>query len=104
MNTPSPDLFSSAFAQLAERCQILGVPLWHFDATGKVTASPAMDDALTPWLAGDDLRGRLEAAARAALAEKRLELVALFPGAWFLPLDERDGAARVGLTAAVIFT
>ncbi|MBV8781754.1 MAG: HD-GYP domain-containing protein [Phycisphaerae bacterium] len=101
---PLPDPFAATFDALSGRCAALGVPLWRFDSNGLISAWPMLDSPLRQWLCGDGFRGKLEAAARMALLTKRIEPTQLFPGATFVPMEERDGGARFGLIAVVIFT
>ena len=97
-------LFASVSKTLSQRCRTIGVPLWRFNSTGALTAPPELPDALSKWLATEVVRVRLETAARLALRNRRPDAIELFKGAHFLPLEEREGAVRFGLSAAVIFT
>jgi HD-GYP domain-containing protein (c-di-GMP phosphodiesterase class II) len=97
-------LFAGLYASLAARCHTIGVPLWRFDGAGAITALPELPDAPRSWLGSDAIIVRLQRAARQALNKKRPEPIALFGGASFVPLEEREGTARLGLAAAIVFT
>jgi HD-GYP domain-containing protein (c-di-GMP phosphodiesterase class II) len=104
MSAVRQDLFAAVYEAMSLRCRTIGVPLWRFDASGSVSVKPPLPEAVSKWLDSNAIRVRLETAARLALSTRQTQTVDLFPGAYFLPLEEREGAARVGLTAAVIFT
>jgi HD-GYP domain-containing protein (c-di-GMP phosphodiesterase class II) len=104
MSVVRNNLFAGVYEQLALRCRTIGVPLWRFDAAGCIAATPELPTALSRWLNSSAIRVRLEMAARRSLNTRRAEAIDLFPGAHFLPLEEREGASRIGLTAALIFT
>jgi len=104
MNASRQNLFAGVYKALELRCRTIGVPLWRFNTSGVISAIPELPEALSKWLGGEALRIGWETAARLALANKQSDAINLFPGAYFLPLEEREGAARMGLTAAVIFT
>jgi HD-GYP domain-containing protein (c-di-GMP phosphodiesterase class II) len=104
MSNIRPDLFARVYETLEMRCRTIGVPLWRFDGSGSIIRTPTVADALSKWLSSATIRARLEMAAHTALNTKTAERISLFPGACFLPLEEREGTSRVGLTAAVIFS
>jgi HD-GYP domain-containing protein (c-di-GMP phosphodiesterase class II) len=97
-------LFAGVYEAISLRCRTIGVPLWRFNATGGITIIPELPEALSKWMSTEVVRVRLETAARMALRTKQLDPIELFSGAHFLPLEEREGAVRFGLTGAVIFT
>jgi HD-GYP domain-containing protein (c-di-GMP phosphodiesterase class II) len=104
MSAARQDIFASVYQALATRCARIGVPLWRFDVAGSIASVPLLPESLSRWLGSSPIRVRLEMAARMALSTRRTQEIELFPGAHFLPLEEREGATRVGLSGAVIFT
>jgi HD-GYP domain-containing protein (c-di-GMP phosphodiesterase class II) len=104
MSVSRQNLFAGIYESLTVRCRTIGVPLWRFDMGGAVKQKPQLTNALQRWLESDQIRAYLEGAARISLETKHAEAIDLFTGFHFLPLEEREGAARVGLAAAVIFT
>jgi HD-GYP domain-containing protein (c-di-GMP phosphodiesterase class II) len=98
------DVFAGVYLALADRCRTIGVALWRFDLDGAITATPNLPAPLSKWMQHDAMRVRLENAARQALRRKRLVAAELFAGAHFLPLEEKEGAVRLGLTGALVFT
>jgi HD-GYP domain-containing protein (c-di-GMP phosphodiesterase class II) len=104
MNAGRQNMFAGVYDALAARCSTIGVGVWRFSASGAIIASPKLGHPLDMWLASRPIRTQLERAARAALDWKQAQAIEIFPGAQFLPLEEREGAARLGLSAALIFT
>jgi HD-GYP domain-containing protein (c-di-GMP phosphodiesterase class II) len=104
MNGGRQKLFAGVYEAISLRCHTIGVPLWRFNNTGAITTIPQLPEALAKWMSTEVIRVRLETAARMAIRTKQLDPIELFGGAHFLPLEEREGAVRLGLTAAVIFT
>jgi HD-GYP domain-containing protein (c-di-GMP phosphodiesterase class II) len=104
MSIVRQNMFAGVYDSLAARCSSIGVYVWRFSGSGAITAAPKLGHPLDMWLGSRPIRSQLERAARAALDWKHAQAIEIFPGAHFLPLEEREGAARLGLSAGLIFT
>jgi len=91
----------TAAPQLARRCADLGVPVWQYDATGRIISEPDHDGAWGRWLRSEAIRGRVESAGHAWSEQSDPASTSLLAGAWLIPLVHRHGTRRIGLTAAL---
>jgi HD-GYP domain-containing protein (c-di-GMP phosphodiesterase class II) len=87
-------------ASLAERCRMMGLPVWRFDARGAVVEEPGGRGQTENWLRAPALRERIDRAARSWVQNGRAEPSTLWTGCRLVPAGEPDDPQ--GLAAALV--
>lgn len=90
--------------QIQDRCRVMGIATWRFDADGKRLSSQALPGPLEAWLHSSAIEQQVREHVQTWMtADGALAPASLAPGAWLIPVVESQRRRRRGVIAAAAF-
>jgi len=87
---------------LRERCALLGVPVWRYDADGRLLMPAREGGVLGAWARSHVIERMVEQQVKQWLTLETPASVQLFAGCWLLPLPEVQRKRRLAISAAMV--